>query len=41
MFQDSSPGTAYGERIIIDLFFKDKAENILFGYDGAAFIIKI
>ena len=40
MFQDYSLGITYGERIAVDSFFKNKPENILFGYDGAAFVIK-
>jgi hypothetical protein len=40
MFQDYPLGITYGERIAVDSFFKNKPENILFGYDRAAFIIK-
>jgi hypothetical protein len=40
MFQDYPLGIAYGERIAVDSFFKNKPENILFGYDRAAFVIK-
>ncbi len=40
MFQDYSLGITYGERIAVDSFFKNKTENVLFGYDGAAFVIK-
>jgi O-methyltransferase len=41
MFQNYSLGIAYGERIAVDNFFKDKPESVLFGYDGAAFVVKI
>ena len=40
MFQNYSLGLTYGERIAVDSFFKDKPENVLFGFDRAAFIIK-
>lgn len=40
MFQNYALGLTYGERIAVDSFFKNKPEKILFGYDGAAFVIK-
>ena len=41
MFQNYSFGITYGERIAVDEFFKDKPENVMFGYDGAGYVIKI
>ncbi len=41
LFQNYSLGAAYGERVAVDLFFRDKPENVLFGFDGAAFVVKL
>jgi O-methyltransferase len=41
MFQNYSFGITYGERVAVDEFFKDKPENVMFGYDGAGFVVKI
>jgi len=41
MFQNYSFGAAYGERIAVDRFFEGKPEAVMFGYDGAAFVVKI
>ncbi len=41
MFQDYAYGAAYGERVAVDAFFRDKPEAVLFGYDRAAFVVKL
>ena len=41
MFQNYSLGLTYGERVAVDSFFKSKPENVFFGYDGAAFVVKL
>ncbi|MFQ5483546.1 MAG: TylF/MycF/NovP-related O-methyltransferase, partial [Nitrospinaceae bacterium] len=41
MFQNYGLAGAYGERVAVDRFFRDKPETVLFGYDGAAFVVKL
>ncbi len=40
MFQNYSFGATLGERIAVDQFFEDKPEQVLIGFDGAAFVVR-